>query len=215
MWMKKVSFLFNIVEIGCWLELMFSYSLWSNNNWRNKNVIYDSFSIALMIAFDALNRLNKLVYDIFEYVQCFDLDIWTSFSCYFPKKRVRKSLIFIKNRYLSPSGKCLRVTLQKNKGRKVELFHFLTWPASWVYFKTALCLLSCIFFAGLPFYEEERNGQTDETSRVVKTRRVLKGYELVKRSWKGWISSFFSMTSLWNTLSDNSLPFVMNIYSRG
>ena len=42
---------------------------------RNKSVNYDSFSIALMIAFDALNRLNKLVYDVFEYVQCFDLEI--------------------------------------------------------------------------------------------------------------------------------------------
>ena len=44
----------------------------------------------------------------------------------FLKKRVRKSLIFIKNRYLSPSGKFLRVTLQKNEGRNGELLHFLT-----------------------------------------------------------------------------------------
>ena len=40
-----------------------------------QNVNYDSFSIALMIAFDALNQLHKLVYDVFEYVQYFDLEV--------------------------------------------------------------------------------------------------------------------------------------------
>ena len=83
--------------------------MWSNNNWRNEYVNYDSFSIAFQIAFTALNQLNKLVHDVFEYVQCFDLEIWTCLSFYLPINKCVHFAFESRFRYSSvkpPISKC-------------------------------------------------------------------------------------------------------------
>ena len=81
-----LAFLFNIVWNRISIRVVFFRIHYDRTtiNWRNKYVTYDSLSIAFQIAFNALNQLNKLAHDVFQYVQCFDLEIRTGLSFNYP-----------------------------------------------------------------------------------------------------------------------------------